>query len=129
MNERAVTKLREASRKDVDGVYAMMESGEEGLSETTAEERISKYGINQVEYDKAPSWPKQLLKSFLNPFIFILLAIVVISFGIDVWFAAPGESDYKTVLVVSVMIIISKAINRNRNKGQGKANQKWFHSI
>jgi len=85
----------------------MLESDEAGISQQSAEERISQYGLNEVQYDKPPSWFVQLIRSFLNPFIFILLAIVIISYGIDVFFAAPGEKDFKTVIVVAVMILIS----------------------
>lgn len=66
---------------------------------------------NVVDYDKAPSWYMQLIKSFVNPFTLILLAIVVISFLIDVWFAAPGQKDWKTVIVVAVMIVISSLLS------------------
>ncbi|MGB3345169.1 MAG: magnesium-translocating P-type ATPase [Aequorivita sp.] len=107
MNQAAVSKLREASLLDVPSVYTFMESSKEGISQDTAEERISKFGLNKVAHEKAPSWFKQLAKSFVNPFIFILLAIAVISFAIDVWWAASGERDYKTVIVVVAMIIIS----------------------
>ncbi len=107
MNEAAVSLLQKASRKDSADVYSMMESTKEGISQETADERISKFGLNEVNYDRAPSWLKQLLKSFVNPFVFILLAIVVISYIMDVWVAAPGEKDYKTVFVVSLMVVIS----------------------
>lgn len=89
----------------------MLESSKDGISIEEAEKRISKYGLNEVDYDKAPSWYAQLFKSFLNPFILILLAIVVISFIIDVWYAAPGDRDWKTVIVVLVMIIISSLLS------------------
>jgi Mg2+-importing ATPase len=110
MNPSDVSKLRKASQKDIKAVYAMLDSSERGLSQVDAEERISKFGFNKVDYDQAPSWPKQLLKSFANPFIFILLAIVAISFVIDVWMAEPGEGDFKTVVVVGLMIVISALI-------------------
>ena len=111
MNEAAIKKLRDVSNKDVESVYAFMESSEEGITQAIADERILKFGLNQVQYDRAPNWFKQLIKSFVNPFIFILLAIVVISFVIDVWMAAPGAKDYKTVLVVSLMVIISTLLS------------------
>lgn len=107
MNEAAVSKIREASHKDVESVYAMMKSSEEGISQATAEERILKFGLNEVAHDKAPSWFKQLVKSFVNPFIAILFVIAAIAFAIDVWLTAPGEKDFKTVIVVGAMIIIS----------------------
>lgn len=107
LHSAASQKLQAASSKEKESVLKMMESTEEGLSQQTAEERIAQYGLNEVQYDKPPSWLVQLIRSFLNPFIFILLAIVIISYGIDVFFAAPGEKDFKTVIVVAVMILIS----------------------
>ncbi len=107
MNPAAVSKLQSASEKDVHSLYAFMESSKEGISQATAEERISKFGLNEVAHEKAPSWLEQLMKSFVNPFIAILFVIAVISFMIDVWWAASGEKDYKTVIVVGAMILIS----------------------
>lgn len=107
MNEAAVSKLQHASGKDTAAVYAMLESDEGGITETTADERILEFGLNEVHYDRAPSWWKQLLKSFINPFISILAAIVAVSYIMDVWMASPGEEDYKTVVVVVLMIVIS----------------------
>src|SRR5690554_1025150 len=79
MNSRAADKLRKASRLDISGVYEMLNSSPDGISEKSAEHRISTFGLNEVDYDKAPSWYTQLIKSFANPFIIILIAIVVIS--------------------------------------------------
>ncbi|MDD3721136.1 MAG: magnesium-translocating P-type ATPase [Lutibacter sp.] len=107
MNTAAVSKLQTASQGDAHSVYTLMESSKEGISQATAEERITKFGLNEVAHEKAPSWFKQLVKSFVNPFIFILLAIAIISFMIDVWWATSGEKDFKTVIVVGAMIIIS----------------------
>lgn len=107
MNKDAVNKLQQASSQEIDAVYTFMDSSKEGISQSTVEKRISKFGLNEVAHEKAPSWFIQLAKSFVNPFIFILLAIAVISFAIDVWWAASGEKDYKTVIVVLAMIIIS----------------------
>ncbi|HUH75314.1 MAG TPA: magnesium-translocating P-type ATPase [Chitinophagales bacterium] len=111
MNSANSEKLRKVSSLNTQEVYQLLDSSAEGISEQTAEKRISKYGLNEVDYDKAPAWYIQLLKSFINPFILILLAIVVISFAIDVWFAAPGEKDWKTVIVISAMIIISSLLS------------------
>ena len=107
MNNATTKKLRLAAQKDASSVLEMMESSKAGLSDEAAKKRISKYGSNEVDYDRAPAWYMQLLKAFANPFILILLAIVLISFVMDVGMAAPGERDYKTVIVVSLMILIS----------------------
>jgi len=107
MNEGTTTKLRNASRSDSNFVYAMLESSEAGITKLTSDDRLKKYGPNEVQHDKAPSWLNQLFKAFINPFIFILLVIAVISFIVDIWMAAPGEGDFKTVIMVAVMVLFS----------------------
>lgn len=113
MNKAAESKLLKVSRMDVESAYAFMESSKEGISQATADERISKFGLNEVAQDGAPSWFKQLVKSFVNPFIFILLTIGIISFAIEVRFAAPGERDFKTV--IGVLIAYSFLIQYVKN--------------
>lgn len=111
MNIHAITRLREASQKDTVDVYTMMKSSENGISEEEADERMTKYGLNQIDYDKAPSWYLQLIRSFANPFSLILLAIIVISFVINVLLAAPDEQDYKTVVVISLLVVLSSLLS------------------
>lgn len=111
MNSATSEKLRKASGKNTKEIYEMLHSSEDGISPEEAKKRISKYGLNEVDYDSAPSWYVQLFKAFANPFVLILLAIVVISYFIDVWYATPGEEDWKTVIVVSVMIVISSLLS------------------
>lgn len=106
-HEAAAQRLREAAGKDAEGLYAMLGSSEKGISTETAEDRLDEFGPNQVEYDRAPTWYRQLLSAFANPFIFILIAIMAISFAIDVWMAEPGERDYKTVIVILLFVVIS----------------------
>ena len=111
MNSTTADKLQKAARLDIKGVYEMLDSSPDGITEETAKNRISTYGLNEVDYDKAPAWYTQLIKSFANPFIIILIAIVVISYLIDVWFAAPGEEDWKTVIVIAAMILVSSLLS------------------
>ncbi|HLV42884.1 MAG TPA: HAD-IC family P-type ATPase [Brumimicrobium sp.] len=82
-----------------------------------------------MDYDKAPSWYVQLFKSFVNPFVLILLAIVVISYVIDVWYAAPGEKDWKTVIVVAVMIIVSSLLSFFQEYRSNRAAEKLKNMI
>lgn len=107
MNVGTITKLQHASHQDIPWVYAMLETSEEGITHETAEERIQKFGANEIQHQKAPKWYAQLLKAFANPFIYILLVIAAVSFVIDVWLPAPGERDLKTVTVVCLMVLVS----------------------
>lgn len=107
MNVGTITKLQAAASQDDKFVYAMLETSDEGITTMTANERKSRFGHNEIQHQKAPKWYVQLLKAFANPFIYILLAIASVSFLIDVWLPPAAERDYKTVIVVSIMIMIS----------------------
>jgi Mg2+-importing ATPase len=106
-NEATLKKLRNASLNDENFIYAMLESNENGLTDNIVEDRLEKYGLNQVQHDKTPAWYRQLLKAFANPFIYILLAIGLVSLIVDVLIAAPDERDFKTIIVVSIMVVFS----------------------
>lgn len=107
MNVGTVLKLQNASKQDENFVYAMLESSEDGITKVTADERKLKFGRNEIQHQKAPHWYVQLLRAFVNPFIFILLAIALVSFIIDIWLPPVSERDFKTVTVVSIMVVIS----------------------
>ena len=107
MNVGTVLKLQNASKQDENFVYAMLESSEDGITKVTADERRLKFGRNEIQHQKAPHWYVQLLRAFVNPFMFILLAIALVSFIIDIWLPPVSERDFKTVTVVSIMVVIS----------------------
>ena len=107
MNMGTVTKMQNASKQDNKLVCAMLETSEDGITDLMAAERLHKFGKNEVHHQKAPKWYFQFFKAFANPFIYILLAIAFVSFIIDVWLAPIDERDFKTVLVVSIMVLIS----------------------
>src|ERR1700694_630845 len=81
-----------------------------GLTDEQAAHRRKLFGLNEVQHEKAPSWLRQLVQAFINPFIGILIVIAAISFFMDVWLALPGEADYKTVIVVTVMVVLSSLL-------------------
>lgn len=107
MNIGTITKLQNASKQNENFIYAMLETSEEGISEVTAYDRIQIFGTNEIQHQKAPAWYRQLLKSFLNPFIYILIIIAIVSFIIDIWLPAKEDRDFKTLIVISIMILIS----------------------
>lgn len=107
MQKEATVKLQNASLQDDKFVFAMLETSKEGISKQTAADRRVRFGDNQVQYRRAPRWYVQLIKAFANPFIYILLIIAAVSFAIDVWLPQVEDRDYKTVSVVSFMIMIS----------------------
>ena len=110
MNEEAAGKLKNASSNDSNIFFSQFDTNTEGLSLEQVQEKLTAYGLNEVHHEKAPSWVKQLIQAFINPFIGILLIIAIISFIVDVWMAKPGEAEYKTVIMVGIMVMVSSLL-------------------
>lgn len=110
LNDKAVVRLRDTSRNDAGSCFSMLGSGPEGLSDAQAEEHLKQYGPNEVQHEKTPSWLKQLFQAFVNPFIGILIIIAIVSFITDILLAEPGQRDYKIVIIVAIMVMISSLL-------------------
>lgn len=110
LDEVAAAKLRSAGSSDSNAFFIMLDSSPEGLSEEQVEEKLKIFGQNEVHHEKAASWLKQLIQAFINPFIGVLLIIAIISFVVDVSMAKPGEADYKTVIMVGIMVMVSSLL-------------------
>jgi Mg2+-importing ATPase len=106
----AATKLKNAARTEKEFFFPMFDTNESGLTSDEVSKRQQKFGLNEIAHDKAPAWYVQLFQAFLNPFIGILIALAIVSLITDVFLAAPGDRDYKTVIVVSVMVLLSSLL-------------------
>src|ERR1700677_1304788 len=106
----AAKTLRNAARADRNDIFVLLDTQETGLTEAQVGEKQEKFGPNEVAHKKAPAWYIQLLQAFLNPFIGILIVIAIVSLITDVFLAAPGDRDYKTLIVVSIMVMLSSLL-------------------
>ncbi len=106
----SLSKLRDVSKSVTNLFLQILESRLNGLSENEVEEKRNQFGSNEIEHEKAAPWYKQLVRSFLTPFNGVLITIAIVSYVIDILFTAPGEHDYKTVIVVGAMILLSSII-------------------
>lgn len=107
MSEEAASKIKSVSSSDEDHIFTLLESSNEGLTTLQVDEKLKHFGLNEVHHEKAPAWYSQLLHAFINPFIGILFIIAIVSLITDVWLPKPGEEEYKTVITVGIMIMIS----------------------
>lgn len=106
----AASKLREAARADKLQIYPLLDTKDSGLHLNQIPEKQHRYGLNEIVHEKAPAWYLQLLQAFINPFIGILIVIALVSLITDVFLAAPGDRDYKTLIVVSIMVMLSSLL-------------------
>jgi len=109
-DEMAATLLRKVSRADSHSFFNILNSDENGLNDENIDEKKKEFGLNEIAHEKAPAWYIQLFEAFLNPFIAVLIILASASFVIDVMMAAPGEKDYKTVIVVGIMVLLSSLL-------------------
>jgi Mg2+-importing ATPase len=106
----AATRLKTVAQNDRQSFFDLLDTRETGLTEEAALEKQQQYGANEVDHEKAPSWYIQLLQAFINPFIGVLIIIALVSLITDVFMAAPGDRDYKTIIVVSIMVMLSSLL-------------------
>jgi Mg2+-importing ATPase len=106
----AATKLKNTARAERGYLFAMLDTQESGLKENQVLEKRGKFGLNEISHEKAPAWYVQLFQAFVNPFIAILIVIAIVSLITDVFLAAPGDRDYKTLIVVSIMVMLSSLL-------------------
>src|SRR6185437_14011954 len=110
IDDEIVAKLKNASRNDTNFSLKMFESSVDGLTVAQEEEKLKEFGLNEVHHEKAPSWLSQLLHSFIFPFNAVLVVIAIISYITDVLIANPADRDYKTIILLSIMILLSSLI-------------------
>ncbi|WP_080405074.1 magnesium-translocating P-type ATPase [Burkholderia ubonensis] len=103
---RIMRAAQEAARPLEDTLKALRTSTR-GLTYEQAADRLQLDGANEIAHDKPPHWTRQLLMSFHNPFVYVLLVLAAISFCTDVWFASPDDRDYVGMTILLTMVTIS----------------------
>src|SRR5215467_6081772 len=84
-----------------------LETARAGLSEEQVEARREQYGLNEVSHEKPATWYAQLFHAFLTPFNGVLFAVSLVSLFSDVIFAAPDDRSFRTIVVLSAMVLLS----------------------
>src|SRR5579864_9770630 len=75
--------LLQAADSDTDGVFQLLETSEQGLSETEAQNRLGKFGPNLVTQERQHTWIALLAKAVVNPLVILLLLLATISFATE----------------------------------------------
>lgn len=110
LESEAAAKMRHIALGDRLWVLETLETADLGLTKGLVEQRQREFGTNEVTHEKAPAWYIQLLQAFINPFIAVLAAIAIVSLITDVFLASPGDRDYKTIIVVGIMVMLSSLL-------------------
>ncbi|SUC26472.1 Magnesium-transporting ATPase, P-type 1 [Providencia rustigianii] len=99
----------EQANKNIEQVLNEYQTNLLGLSESEALDRLVYEGENEVAHEKAPPAWKQLVASFKNPFIFVLIILAIVSFFTD--YLIPErqgeETDLTGVIIIVTMVLLS----------------------
>lgn len=106
-NDPVMERLRWASCGTEEEILAFYGTAPTGLDAETAEKSRDEYGENILTYGKKEPAAKRLFSAFINPFTVVLLALAAISVFTDILLAAPGDRNYATVSIITVMVAIS----------------------
>ena len=97
------------AQSSLDSILAKFQSSLSGLTQESAKSRIETYGKNEVAREKVPSVLVQLLMAFNNPFIFVLLALAIVSFVTDFWLPLQNgeKTDLTSIIIILTMVSLS----------------------
>lgn len=89
----------------VSDVFAHINSGEEGLSNDEAKQRLEKNGKNKLAEGKKESLIHRFLKQLADPMIIILIVAAIIS-AVTATFGGEGEG-YADVVIIMIVVLIN----------------------
>lgn len=100
-------RIKYAAAHSVADTFGMLGCSPAGLSESEAVYMRERYGANVMRTAGKKSAVRCFVSSFINPFSFILFILAVVSLFTDVIFAAAGQKNAATVIIIAVMLIVS----------------------
>lgn len=106
----ATLRLKKYSAASNDELLQLLDTNPLGISNDEAEERQEQHGLNEVVHEKVAPWYVQLVQAFIDPFMGVLAILAAVSLVTDVILQTPENRDYKTVIVISVIMLLSSFI-------------------
>ncbi len=93
--------LTGAAGKTSEEVFQMFTTAPAGLSEAEAEERLAKYGPNEVAAEKHQGWLHRIYVATRNPLVILLTVLAILSFATD---DIPGGTVMLLMVVLGIML-------------------------
>lgn len=113
--------LDSAATWRIEDIYDLFGTTAGGLDRAHVEQSRDSYGRNVVEQGRNDDLLRRIVKAFINPFTCILIALAIVSACTDIVFAAPGDADPTTVVIISTMVAISGTLRFVQEGRSGRA--------
>jgi len=88
-------------QKEIKDVFKELASSEKGLSSSKAEERIHKYGFNELKAEEGVHPLKILLEQFYSPLVWILLAAL----GISIFLHETVDA-----IIIAIIVVVNAVL-------------------
>ena len=98
------------AKLSVEDIFAELKTSNTGLDSEETESRQEEFGKNEIVHEQKKSKVVLFCKAFINPFIGVLTALVIVSLIIDVLMADPGEKDWTGPIIITVMVFLSTVL-------------------
>ena len=128
--------IHAAASHSVRAVMRYLKTRLTGLSETEADEKRAKYGVNKVTREKKKSLARRLAGAFVNPFTMILFVLALVSTATDMVFPAfelfgseKSDFDPLTVIIITTMVAISGGLRFVQELRSGNAAERLLAMI
>jgi len=110
LKQKAVEKkLLEDSKINLEKLFNKYQTSREGISIVEVDDRLEKYGKNNVEIKNMNTIWHKLKEAFINPFNIVLMVVAALTFFTDV--IVPAKKDYATFILIISTLLISAFIS------------------
>jgi len=112
-----------ASTQPREIAYNYFETTRYGLTDEEVAERQKRYGDNEIAREKKNHGIVLFIRTFMNPFIGILMVLALVSFMVDVLLEKPEDRNRTTVIVISTMVFLSSVLRFVQEMRSAKASE------
>lgn len=96
-----------AATQPLKSINSYFHTSSMGLTEKEVNERLATYGKNEISHEEKKNPFVLFIRTFINPFIGVLMVLAIISLIIDVIVAEPGEREWTGIIIITTMVVIS----------------------
>ena len=115
-------KLIACSRQTVQEILSQFKTGEDGLNQVEASERLEEYGRNIIDAGNENSLLRLVKEAVINPFNLVLLAVAGVTLVTDVILAE--NPNWATFLMLVFVILVSGVISFVQSERSSSAAKK-----
>ncbi|MCD8081189.1 MAG: magnesium-translocating P-type ATPase [Bacteroides sp.] len=112
-----------AASQPLESVNTYFQTTSHGLTHEDIKVRQRLYGTNEIIHERKQNPILMFCKAFINPFIGVLMALVMVSLVIDVLLVAPEEREWTSILVITIMVLLSVILRFTQEWRSGKASE------